>query len=605
MAAWVTCHERRGGLSGHYLHMGTLQTPVGSSTPSRRVLGPNVCLLLMLALSGCSTEVGGTPAPGEIADMPGVDPPAGAGGTPPVAGPTVAGDELGDPSTCIPGLRPTSQLPRLLNRQYDASVRDLLGVTGVGPDNAAPSAALFADFDGQMNADAWRLYQDVAAQIAAQVMTGPNRDKFISCDPAAAGCLTETIQSFGRKAFRRPLTPEEVARFERLSQTTPPGTPEEVAETTLLAFLVSPSFLLATEFGSEVEGAAFKLSSHEVAQRLALLLWDSVPDDELNAAADANQLQSKEQILTQAQRMIAVRDKTGPLISNFHRKWLQMDNANSHWWKIQHDPELYPLYSTESVPDYASELDRFFDEVAFNGGSFSDLFLSNIGFVNNATAEIYGLDPTAYGPELTRVELDPQQRPGFLTRVGFLQSFSHFDATSPILRGAFITVNMIGVDPGPPSPEALQVPLPEGDFSTEREVIEALTSPTACSGCHAAFINPPGFVLERYDAIGAWQETDPRGGSINPTATVTFGEGNVKPISSPLELMQEIGQGPLARRIYAENWVSFATGRPPNSNDACLVDLLDSNLATPDYGVLDLLADLTQDDSFRLRVAEP
>jgi hypothetical protein len=393
-----------------------------------------------------------------------------------------------------------------------------------------------------------------------------------------------------------------VARFERLSQTTPVGTPEEVAETTLLAFLVSPSFLMAAELAAEPEGNAIRLSSHEVAARLALLLWDSVPDDTLNAAADANELATKEQILAQAQRMIAVREKTGPLVAALHRSWLQMENANSHWWKIQHDTTKYPLYSAAAVPSYAAELDAFFEEVAFGSGSFKDLFLSNVGYVNRDTAAIYGLDPAAYGTDLTRVELDPAQRPGFLTRVGFLQSYSHFDATSPILRGAFVTVHMIGVDPGPPSPEATQVPPPAGDFATEREMVEALTSPSTCTGCHTPYVNPPGFVLERYDAIGKWQDVDPRGGPIDGTATVTFSDTNVRAITSPLELMQEIGQGPLARRIYAEKWVSFTTGRQPNSNDACTVDVLDANLSEDGYTLLNLLADLTQADSFRLRV---
>jgi hypothetical protein len=129
----------------------------------------------------------------------------------------------------------------MLNRHYDNAVRDLLGVTGVASEGGKkPSEVLLADFDGPMLADAWRLYQQVGAAIAAEVMAGPNRSRFISCDPAAAGCLTQTIQTFGRKAFRRPLTAEEVTRFEKLGMTTPAGTPEEVAETTLYSFLVSP-----------------------------------------------------------------------------------------------------------------------------------------------------------------------------------------------------------------------------------------------------------------------------------------------------------------------------------------------------------------------------
>jgi hypothetical protein len=525
----------------------------------------------------------------------------GAGGT--GAGGTGVGGTGGPgPESCVPGIPATSQLNRILNRNYDAAVRDLLGVTGIGAENRPPSALLFSDFDGPMVPDAWRIYQEVASQIAAQVMAGANRTMFINCDPATAGCLTTTIQTFGRKAFRRPLTTEEVASFERLNNLMPAGTPAEVAEAILYAFLVSPSFLQVIEVGTEVEGTAIKLTQHEIAQRLSFLLWGSVPDDALSAAADAGELTTKEQILAQAQRMVAVREKAGPLVAAFHRNWLQMDNANGHWWKIQHDTTKYPLYSVDAVGAYAAELDRFFEEVAFAGGSFKDLFLSNVGFVNNQTAAIYGLDPAGYGAELTRVELDPNQRPGFLTRIGFLQSYSSFDATSPILRGAFITVNMIGVDPGPPTPDAIQTPAPPGPFSTQREYVEALTSADSCTGCHTPFVNPPGFVMERYDSIGKWQDTDPLGGAINGTADVYFTSDMAKTISSPAQLMEELGKGAVTRRIYAEKWVSFTTGRVPNGNDTCIVESLDAKLAMDGYTVLNLLADLTQADSFRLRV---
>jgi hypothetical protein len=441
-------------------------------------------------------------------------------------------------------------------------------------------------------------------------MAGSNRVNFIACDPAAAGCLTETIRAFGRKAFRRPLTDAEVARFATLSQATPPGTPDEVAEATLHAFLVSPSFLQITELATEAEGSAFKLSPYEVAARLSFLIWGSVPDDLLNTAADNAELGTKDQILMQAQRMIAVRDKAAPLIAAYHREYLDMNNEDSHWWKVSHDLTRYPLYSDALVPLMQAELDRFFEDLAFGGGSFKDLFLSGVAYVNSATAPLYGLDPTAYGTDLTRVELDAAQRPGFLTRAGFLSSFSHFDATSPILRGAYVTVNILGVNPGAPDPNFFLTPPPDGTFYTERAYVEALTNQPACVGCHAPYINPPGFALENYDAIGRWQTLDPRSGgdpglgAIEPTATVTFSDTNVKTIASPLELMQEISQTPLARRIYAEKVVSSATGRLPNPNDACTVELVDMKLASDGYNILGLLADLTQSDSFRLRVRE-
>jgi hypothetical protein len=485
-------------------------------------------------------------------------------------------------------------------------IRDLLGVTALS-DGRSPSAGLYSDYEGPMNTDAWRLYQDVGGKIAAQVMADATaKAKFISCDPAMAGCMKQTITDFGRKAFRRPLTDAEVARFEKLgadlAKANPAPTAAQIAQTTLEAFLVSPSFLQITELTTEAEGSAVKLSPFEVAARLSFLLWGSVPDDELNAAANGNQLATKDQILAQAQRMIAVRAKAGPAVAAFHRHYVAMDDVAGHWWKPQHDTTKFPLYSPAVQETMPKEMDLFFEEVAFNNGTFKDIFTSNVGFVNKDTAPIYGLDPAAYTTEMTKVALDAEQRPGFLTRIGFLSSFSRFDSTSPILRGAFITVNMIGLNPGPPTPEALQTPPPMGTFTTQRAFFEAMTSQASCTGCHTPFVNPPGFVLENYDSIGKWQTVDPRGGAIDAVATVSFSATNKQTITSPKQMMDEIAKTEMSRRIYAEKWVSFAYGRAPNDHDNCLVNDLNTKLGSEGYTVLQLVGDLTQSESFRLRV---
>ena len=354
----------------------------------------------------------------------------------------------GDPTVCSPGIPATTQIPRLANAEYDAVVRDLLGVTTLASAaNKAPSSLLVPDFDGSLTDIAWNSYLVAAQAIAAEVMAGPNQSRFITCDPAMAACLTETIKSFGRKVFRRPLTPVEVASFERLNQLTPKGTPAEVAEAILFALLASPSFLTRAELAEDAEGSAIKLSSNEVANRLSFLLWGSVPDDALNAAADAGQLATKEQILAQAQRMVQLREKTGPVLAAFHRVYADI-RQGSHWGAVDHDTSKFPKYSAEAVAPMMAEVSAFFEEVAFNGGSFADLFLSNVGFVSKSTAPLYGLDPAGYGAEPTRVELDAEERPGFLTRVGFLSSYSSFGATSPILRGAFISGRILGINPG-------------------------------------------------------------------------------------------------------------------------------------------------------------
>lgn len=521
-----------------------------------------------------------------------------------VVGARAVGEAASSNVQCVPGVPKTSQVPRMLNRQYEAVVRDLLGVSTLSGSEKAVSSLLVADSDGPMTPDAWRIYMDVGSQIAREVMSGPNRSRFISCNPAAAGCLEQTIRKFGRKAFRRPLTEAEVTRFLKLGQTSPAGNPDEISEATLLAFLVSPSFLLLPELATtrDPSGQGFQRSSYEVAARLSFLLWGSIPDAPLDTAADEGKLQTKAQILAQAQRMIAVREKSGPLVASFHREWLQMNSDNGHWWKIDHDPKTYPLYSAAAKSSLQAELDAFFQDITFAGGSFEQLFLSNVAFVNKDNAALYGLDPAKHGAALTRVQLDAKQRPGFLTRAGFLSSYAGYGATSPILRGAFITTYMLGVNPGPPIPGATMMTV-KGDFKTQRAYIEELTRPAACAGCHEV-INPLGFTLENFDGIGRWQTVDPRGGNIDgavTTAEVEFGDGNRKSITTPLELMQEIAKTPKAKQLYAQAWVSFAFGRAPNDHDQCVVDQLTNKLSEEGYSLLSLLADLTQADSFRVR----
>lgn len=572
-----------------------------------RSLQSKIALLGSIAvLAGCGAGTASAPGGGTNNGTAGSGP-AGTAGSGPTGTAGTTGEMLPPDGPCQPGIPVTTQIPRLLNRQYENVVRDLLGVTAL--DGAPVSSALIGDFTGPMTAPAWQIYQDVGAKIAAQVMAGANKARFITCDPAAAGCLNTTIQTFGRKAFRRTLTPEEVTSFETLSKTTPAGTPAEVAEATLNAFLVSPSFLLIPELNVETETnattqtTAIKLSQQEIATRLSFLLWGSVPDDALNAAADGMQLQTKEQILAQAQRMIQVREKAGPLVSAFHDEWAQMNNGSGHWFKLDHDPAKFPAYNAAAKVSYKKELDAFFEEVAFTNGTFQDLLLSNVAFVNTDNAAIYGLDPAQYTANLTKVTLDAATpRPGFLTRAGFLSSYSGYQATSPILRGAFIAAWLLNAPPGAPV-EGAKDAMVDGTFTTQRAYIEALTEKMQpCQGCHTV-VNPLGFALENYDALGKWQTTDLRGGVIDATVTTTsLGDGTAKQITSPVQLMQGIADTPKAKELYARAWVSYAFGRNPNANDQCVVDTLKNKLIGNGYPILSLLGDLTQADSFRLRV---
>lgn len=511
----------------------------------------------------------------------------------------------GADTTCTPGIPVTSQVPRMKNAAYDAVMHDLLGVTTLATaNNVAPSALLSPDSDGSLDQISWTGYQQAAQTVAAEVIGGANKTKFISCDGTSADCLTTTLKTFGRKAFRRPLTDTEVTSFMRLNSLTPKGTADQVAQAMLTAILESPSFIMLPELGQTPDpSGALQLTSYEVATRLSFMLWGSVPDDTLNSLADAGTLTTKDQILSQAQRMLKdPRANAG--FARFLHYYAGIE-AGSHWVNVQsHDPALYPTFTDASYAPAMAELDSFYDDVVQSGGSFKDLFLSSNAFVNKDTAAIYGLNPASYGTDLMKVQLDANQRPGFLTRAGFLSTFSKYDTTSPILRGAFIITKVLGIPLGQPPPGAINTPVPVGDYTTMRQEIDALTAAEKCKSCHHAYINPAGYVLEHFNSVGTWQDTDPLGGAIDGTGNVIVSsDPNATPqaMSAPLDLMNAIASSQQAKFVYAQQLVAFASNRVPNDNDNCTAQTLTNNMATDGYPLVNLVADYTQADSFRLR----
>jgi len=582
--------------------------------------------LLVAGSAACTGTVGngqptGTGNPGSSASTgsPGV---AGATGSPGTAGTTGAGNmvvvtgQAGSTGVggtgviqppacvgtcvCMPGVPATTQVPRMTRVQYDAVVKDLLGVTTLtSAGNMAPSSLISEDSAGPLTDIAWNGYLSAAEKVATEVIaSSTNKSKFITCaDATNATCLTDTIKTFGRKAFRRPLTDAEVTSFMRFNSLTPKGTSNEVAESVLFAFLASPSFISLPELGETKEGTAYKLTSHEVATRLSFLLWNSVGDDMLNAAADANQLTTGAQIKAQAMRMLQS-PKAAGVATSFHRSYANI-GIGTPW--LNNNTHTLPGFTTASYTAAMAELDAFFQDVVVSGGTFADLYTSPVGFVSSATASIYGVTSTATTP--TKTTLDAAKRPGFLTRVGFLSTYAHDTTSSPILRGAFITQRVLAIPVGDPDPKFRDMQPPGSGYTTNRAATEALTMNAPCSACHTTKVNPPGFVLERYNAIGAWQDTDPLGGAINSTADVIFTtQPEVKKtITSPAKLMAEIGKTPNAQRAYAQQFLSFATGRVANSMDTCTVDKLTTNMATPTYSIAAMMADYTEADSFRLR----
>jgi hypothetical protein len=512
-------------------------------------------------------------------------------------------------------VKATSQIPRLTNAQYDRTIRDLLGLTNLTAANGVvPSTLLATDQDGGLTDLAWANYKDVADKISTQVMADATmKANFIQCTPVAGDttCLHQTAIDFGRRAFRRALTDEEVSRFDNViaagATITPTGAPTEIAQALLYMFLISPSFLQRAETTEVSDNAGhFTLSSTEIAQRLSYMLWGTTPDATLNQAADANQLQTTDQIAAQAQRMLQD-PKARDMVSNFHQYYLLM-TSESHWGSANRDPSLFPNFTTAISSVLSDETLKFFDAVTFSAGAtFKDFLTSPIAFVNKDTAPLYGLDASKFGSDLTQTTLDASTRPGFLTRLGFLMNFASYTRTNPIYRGAFISKQILGINIPPPPPGAAQTALPAAstDLDTNRKQVDAQTSGDQCVGCHHTYINPPGDVMEAFDAMGTLRTTESNGVALDTTADIIIVDGQpTVHVNNPSELMAAIASSPGPMAQYVAKWVSFAYQREADPADQCTVAQLSAKMTAGNYTVLNLVSDLTQTQSFRVRAVE-
>lgn len=556
--------------------------------------------LLTAGLAGCTGTIA-TPGPGSTTGN-------GTGNTTGPGTGSTTGPGPGNTgvpgAVCMPGVPTTTQLPRLTRSEYDNTIRDLLGI------DSQPSLMLAPDTVGSVDQRAWDGIQAAADALSAQVIADATmKAKVIPCTPTGDGtaCATQFIQTFGQRAFRRPMAAAEVARFQALytnrAMITAAGTFDQAAQAILKAFLMSPSFLTKAELSEATpSNGTFALSGYEMASRLSYMLWGTMPDDMLFAAAAANKLATPADILAQAQRMLKDA-KARAKIADFHQRYTLMGDA-TRWSEAAHDPTLFPSFKTTMVPTLAEETQKFFDYITFDqNGTFQDLITKPVAFVNKDLAPIYGLDPAQFGTDLTLTSLNPAQRSGVFTHAGFLASYSSYDRTSPILRGAFLEKQILCREIPAPPPGAASTPLPTTG-STNRDRVTAQTANEPCASCHATIVNPPGFALEAYDSIGAWQTTEKSTGApLNTVADVAIGAKTAH-VTGPVDLMAQIATSPEAQSCYAQRLVTYAFERDLTSQDVCTVQTLAGKMVNPSYNILSLITDLTQTQSFRFRAKE-
>jgi hypothetical protein len=399
------------------------------------------------------------------------------------------------------GVAATAVLRRLTNSQYDNTVRDLLK-NFLSPASAFPPEDFVNGFKNQYQAlpvspILTEAYGLAAEKLAAEAFRRGDFHALIPCKPATTTdvrCRNQFIQTFGRRAFRRPLDPEEVTRYAAIFRAE--GTFLKGAQAVIEAMLQSPNFIFWMEQTPDPRWKGYATASW-----LSYSLWNTTPDDFLLDAAAQGQLDSVEGIERMARRMLDdPRAKDG--LDEFVSQWLRFDRA----MEASRERRLFPLFNRELAVAMTEEAKRFVGDLVWNDRNFMQVFTADYGFPNSDLAAVYKVSPPAH--DFDRVTFPPEsERAGLLGQALFLTLTSKPDDTAPTGRGLFVRENFLcqRVPPPPPTVDTNLPPFDEAKPLTNRERMGAHTNSKVCASCHN-LIDPIGFGLEKFDAIGMRRE---------------------------------------------------------------------------------------------------
>jgi hypothetical protein len=495
---------------------------------------------------------------------------------------------------------PAPRFRRLTHAQWDHTVQDLFRLEtspGLGGAfNSDPAIGVFEEDVRRLSVTSglWRDYQRSAETLAEQVTS----DAATVATWAPSGTdASSFIRDFGARAYRRPLEDAEVTRLAAIWSEGPTHFPTMDARLasirlTLEVMLQSPHFLYRVERSTDVSDGLVTLNDWELASRLSYFLWGTMPDDALFAAAAAGELRTEEGLRAQAMRMFDD-PRTEQTFRRFH---VQLFDLGS-WADIDKSTEAFPEWSPALGVAMQEEVQLFMSDVVTSGGSIGDFLTSRTTFVNEELAALYGVEGIT-GTEMQRVELDPTERAGLLTRLGFLAKNATLTEPDPIHRGVFINLSILcrEITAPPVIPDDL---MPVGD--TNRERINSITGPGTCgAGCHGTIINPLGFGLETYDAVGALRADD-NGFAIDDTATYAFESGRTITYDGPIEMSEALAASQEPHDCYATRLIELAQGRDVRDEDSPLVFRAGRGSMEGSLSIEDVLLELVTSRSFRTR----
>jgi hypothetical protein len=429
----------------------------------------------------------------------------------------------------------------------------------------------------------------------------PSRRAVFICRPTdrtgEKPCATTIVSFLARLAFRRPVTPAELARLLALyEQGRSTGTFESGVQFALRGILASAKFAFRGERdpNDRSAGTIYPISDLELASRLSFFLWSSIPDDELLKVASAGRLTDAAVLDAQVRRMLAS-PKAHALVDNFAGQWLYLRNLKS----TAPDQNEFPDFDDNLRQAFRTETELFFDSIMREDRSVLDLLNADYTFVNERLARHYGI-PNVYGTRFRRVTVTDDARRGLLGKGSMLLVTSHAGRTSPVVRGKWVLDNLLGTPPPPPPPNVPALEDTSGTVQAHsvRERLEQHRANPNCASCHR-LIDPLGFALENFDAVGAWRTTED-GEPIDASGELVDGTK----IAGVVALRQAIVSRPeLFVRTLTEKLLIYALGRSLSYHDLPVVRAVARESAQRDYRFSSLIAGIVRSVPFRMRTA--
>jgi mono/diheme cytochrome c family protein len=435
----------------------------------------------------------------------------------------------------------------------------------------------------------------------------PSRRQLFVARPAKpadeAACAREILATLVRRAYRRPIDEEDLAvPLAHYEAGRAAGGFEAGIEAAVAAILVQPQFLFRIERDPPTAqaGEAYRLPDLELATRLSYFLWSSMPDDELLALAEAGKLSQPDQREQQVRQMLAD-PRAEALVTNFAGQWLYLRNLES----LSPDMRLFPDFDDNLRQAMRQETEQLFAHLLRHDRSLTELVSADYTFLNERLARHYGI-PHVHGSRFRRVELgstshQDQARGGLLRHASVLSVTSYATRTSPVIRGHWVMANLLGSPPPPPPPD---VPaLADNTVSSRLSVRERLAqhrANAACASCHN-LMDPVGFALENYDAVGRWRISE--AGEPIDAAGGLPGHGEV---DGAEELERAILARPeLLARTFTEKLLTYALGRGVESSDAPAVRKIVAETAADDYRMSRIILGVVESTPFQMRTAFP